>query len=200
MGNKIELIATVKSPARESSIRKGEGYSLKEIEESGKSLNQLKALNIKVDYYRKSSHSENVEKLKNLKLPEKKKKKRKPFVKKEKKRTAFTPKIEKPKVKPKKAVKEAPKIPVEKKKVEKVKKEKVKPAKKEKVKAEVKGRLLTELSGLGAATAKKFVELGVETVEELIKENPEELTPLIKGVSLERLTKWIEEGKELIKQ
>jgi hypothetical protein len=52
---------------------------------------------------------------------------------------------------------------------------------------------------LGAATAKKFIELGVDTVETLCKEDPEELAQLIKGVSAERLKKWIEEGKEIIK-
>ena len=62
----------------------------------------------------------------------------------------------------------------------------------------VTGIPLTELSGLGAATAKKFIELGVTDVEALCKEQPEELALLIKGVSVDRLKKWIEEGKGLI--
>ena len=77
----------------------------------------------------------------------------------------------------------------------------MKPVKAEKIeKAPVKpiGIPLTELSGLGAATANKLIELGVNNIEDLVKENPSELAPLISGVSLERLTKWIEEGKELI--
>ncbi|MHA2182351.1 MAG: helix-hairpin-helix domain-containing protein [Promethearchaeota archaeon] len=199
MGNKIELIATVKSPARESSLRKGEGFSLKEIREAGKNINQLKEENIKIDYFRKSSNPDNVEKLKNLKLSEKKVKKRNPFVKKEKKRTPFKSVKKKPKVKPKEVLTEATKKPIVKKKVDVSKKEKIKPIKKEKVKVEKKGRSLTDLSGLGAATAKKLADLGVGTIEELIKENPEELSSLIKGCSSERLGKWIEEGKELIK-
>ncbi len=200
MGNKIELIATVKTPSKESFLRKGEGYSLKEIQEAGRTINQLKELNIKIDYFRKSSYQENVDKLKTLKISEKKEKKRSPFVKKEKKRTPFKPIKEKAKDKPKETVVEAPKKRVVKKKVEVIKKEKIKPVKKEKVKIEETGRSLSELSGLGVATAKKLVELGVETIEDLIKENPQELSSLIKGVSLERIEKWIEEGKELIKQ
>ncbi|MHA1930957.1 MAG: helix-hairpin-helix domain-containing protein [Promethearchaeota archaeon] len=199
MDNKIELTATVKSPAKGSSLRKGEGFSLKEIDEAGRNVNQLKGTNLKIDYFRKSSYPENVEKLKTLKISEKKEKKRNPFVKKEKKRTPFKSVKEKPKVKPKEVLIEAPKKPIAKKKVEVIKKEKIKPIKKEKVKIEEKGRSLTDLSGLGAATAKKLAELGVETIEELIKENPEELSSLIKGCSSERLGKWIEEGKELIK-
>lgn len=200
MDNKIELIASVKSPARESFLREGKGYSLKEIEDAGRDISQLKELKIKIDYFRKSSHPENIEKLKTLKVPKKKEKIRSPFVKKEKKRTEFKPKKEKVKVEPKEIIIETPEKPAVKKKTGKVKKEKIKPVKEEKVKIEEKGSPLTELSGLGAATAKKFAELGVETIEDLIKENPEELTPLIKGVSLERIEKWIEEGKELIKQ
>ncbi|MFW9825380.1 MAG: helix-hairpin-helix domain-containing protein [Candidatus Thorarchaeota archaeon] len=196
MENRLRLTATVKSPSKSSSLRRAEGFSLKEIKEAGRSINQIKELKVKIDYFRNSVHPENVERLKALKLPEKEGKKRKPFVKKERKRTPFKPKEEKPKMKRV----EPPKGPIVKKKVEVPKKEKVKRVKKEKVKVEKAGIALTDLSGLGAATAKKFVELGVETVEELIKENPEELSSLIKGVSSDRLTKWIEEGKELIKQ
>jgi nucleotidyltransferase/DNA polymerase involved in DNA repair len=79
------------------------------------------------------------------------------------------------------------------------KKEKVKPIKVEKAPIKPEGIPLTELSGLGAATAKKFIELGVNNIEELVKEDIDELILLIKGVSLERLKKWIEEGKELLK-
>ncbi|MFX0008578.1 MAG: helix-hairpin-helix domain-containing protein, partial [Candidatus Hermodarchaeota archaeon] len=80
-------------------------------------------------------------------------------------------------------------------------KEKAKPIKKEKLEKvpEPTGIPLTELSGLGSATANKFIELGVNTVEDLVKENADELAAIIKGVSLERIIKWIEEGKTLIK-
>ncbi|MFX1395087.1 MAG: helix-hairpin-helix domain-containing protein [Promethearchaeota archaeon] len=57
---------------------------------------------------------------------------------------------------------------------------------------------LTKLSGLGATTSKKFKELGVESIQQLIEEDPEELSMLISGVSVERISKWIEEGKELL--
>ena len=173
---------------------------MKEIKDAGRDINQIMELNVKVDFFRRTSYPENVEKLKILKIPEKKGKKRKPFVKKEKKSTLFKPKEDRIKAKPKKAITKAPKVPAEKKKVEATKKEKIKAEKKEKGKDEEKGIPLTELSGLGAATAKKFSELGVVSVEELTKENPEELASLIKGVSKDRLEKWIEEGKELIKK
>lgn len=199
MKSKTEIIATVKSPAKGSNLRQGVGFSLKEIKESGRHINQLKDLRINIDYFRTSAHPENIEILKNLKIPKKERRKRKPFIQKEKRRTPFKPKKEKPKVVPKKVIKKAPKKPVVKEKLKPVKKEKVKPVKAEKIKIEEKGTPLTDLPGLGAATAKKFIELGVNTIEELCKESPDELATLIKGVSVDRLKNWIEEGKEIIK-
>jgi predicted flap endonuclease-1-like 5' DNA nuclease len=193
MERKQKYIAIVKSPAKDGHIRKGKGFSLKEIKEAGKTIELLKKLNIQIDFFRKSTLPENIEKLKSIDLPKEKRKKREPFVKKEKKRTPFKVKAERPKVVPAKKIAVTPKKPVIKPKP--IKKEKVK---KEKVIIEAKGTPLTQLAGLGAATAKKFIELGVNNIEELCKENPEELATLIKGVSEERLTKWIEEAKELI--
>jgi len=60
------------------------------------------------------------------------------------------------------------------------------------------GLPLTELTGLGKATAKKFNEIGVNTVEELCKEDPAELATLIEVFSVERIQKWVEEGKKLL--
>jgi predicted flap endonuclease-1-like 5' DNA nuclease len=198
MENKIELSATVKSPSKSSHIRKSRGFSLKEIEESGKNVSQLKSLNISIDYLRKSSYPGNIDILKKLKIEEKKGEKRKPFFPKEKTRTAFKPKKEIPKVRLKKPVEKRIKKEPVKEKVKPKKKEKAKPKKIDKGKEEEAGCDLTELSGLGSATAKKLIELGVDTVETLCKEDPEELAQLIKGVSAERLKKWIEEGKEII--
>jgi ribosomal protein L13E len=79
-------------------------------------------------------------------------------------------------------------------------KEKVEPKVKEISKEEVKGTSLTELSGLGDATEKKFMEVGVNYIEELIKEDPHELGMIISGVSEERIKKWIDEGKDLLKK
>ncbi|MFX1315550.1 MAG: helix-hairpin-helix domain-containing protein [Promethearchaeota archaeon] len=196
MESKQKLIVMVKSPAKDAHLREGNGFSLKEIKESGKTTTLLEQLNIKIDYFRKSSYSENIKKLKSIEVPKKKRAKREPFVKKEKKRTPFKPKEEKPRIKrapkpkvtAKKPVKPKPKV---------VKKEK--PIIKEKAIVEEFGTPLTNLSGLGAATAKKFIELGVNSMESLIKENPEELALLIKGVSEERLKKWIEEANEILK-
>ena len=71
--------------------------------------------------------------------------------------------------------------------------------KKEKVIIEAKGTPLTLLSGLGTTTAEKFIELGINNLEDLSKENAEELALLFKGVSEERLKTWIDDAKELIK-
>jgi predicted flap endonuclease-1-like 5' DNA nuclease len=198
MESKPKPIATVKSPSKKSHIRKGVGFSLREIKEAGKEINQIKQLNIKIDYMRKSSNPENVKKLKELKIPKREGKKREPFVKKQKKRTPFKPEKEKAKVAPKKAVEKVPKKPAAKPKP-KLKKEKAKPEEVEQIKIEPSGTPLTELSGLGTATAKKFMEIGVNNIEELCKEDPEEIAALIRGVSIKRLKKWIGEGKDLIK-
>jgi len=199
MESKTKPIATVKSPSKKPHIRKGAGFSLSEIKEAGKNVNQLKRLNIKIDYMRKTSNSDNVKKLKELEIPKKEGEKREPFVKKQKKRTPFKPEKEKSKAAPKKVIEKAPKKSVAKSKPKPAKKEKTKPVKKEKAKVEPSGTPLTELSGLGAATVKKLVDIGVNNVEELCNEDPDEIASLIKGVSADRLKKWIGEGKDLIK-
>ena len=66
------------------------------------------------------------------------------------------------------------------------------------VKEEPTGIPLTELSGLGAATAKKFKVLGVTYVPDLLEEDADELAMLIGGVSADRIKKWMQEGKELL--
>ncbi|MFX0073354.1 MAG: helix-hairpin-helix domain-containing protein [Candidatus Hermodarchaeota archaeon] len=244
-----KIIPIVKSPSRDRHLRKGKGFSLGEIKKAGLHILTVKKLNIEIDYFRKSTYDENIEKLKKLKIQEKKGKKREKFVPKEKKIRVREKKVKK---KPK-PVKKAKPVP-EKKKVptKKPAKAKVAPAKKEPTKAPIKtkepeipkekvkipekveatpkvekevktktpktikektptekipkekikekkeGTPLTELSGLGGATEKKFAEIGVSTVEEFIKENPEELGMLISGVSVDRIKKWKEEAKELI--
>ncbi|MFX0104802.1 MAG: ribosomal protein L13e [Candidatus Hodarchaeota archaeon] len=195
MESKQKPVALVKSPAKDAHLREGKGFSLNEIKQAGKTPKLLEDLNISIDYFRKSVYIENIEKLKSIEIPKKKSKKREPFVKKEKKKTPFKPTIEKPKVKRVVKPKAPPTKPVPKPK----KKEKIKPVAIEKVKVDIAGTPLTELSGLGVTTAKKFMELGVNNIEELCKEKPEELAPLIKGVSIQRLQDWIEEGKNLTK-
>ena len=201
MESKKKIEAMVISPARDAHIRKAKGFSLGEIQEAGKTVELLRKLKIDIDYFRKSKHESNIEKLRKLKDISKKGKKKKPFKAKEKKRTPFKPKVSIPKKKavkkvvvekPAKAVKEAP-AP----KKERVKKES-KPKKKELSEAET--TTLTSLSGLGPATAKKFEELGVSCAEELVNEDPAELASLIKGVSEERIRFWISECKELLQQ
>ncbi len=201
MENKQKQIAVVKSPNKDAHARKGHGFSLEEIKQAGISIDTMRKSKIRIDYFRKSANPDNIKTLKSLEIPSSGKKKKKPFVKKEKKRTPYKPKGEKKKAKPKiSPTKPTPK-PIKKEKVKPTKKEKVIPPKVEKIKKlpiETTGKPLTEIPGLGAATAKKFNELGVDCIEALCEENPEELAPLVKGVSVERLKKWIDEGKELI--
>ncbi|MFX1379543.1 MAG: helix-hairpin-helix domain-containing protein [Promethearchaeota archaeon] len=191
---KQKVIAHVKSPSKESHLRDGNGFSLNEIKQADVSINILRELNIKVDYFRKSAHQDNTDKLKSIELPKQERKRRQPFVKREKKITPFKPKTEKRIVK--KPVK--PKTPPVKPTSKPKKKEKEIPIKLEKIPKPT-GIPLTELAGLGATTAKKLIELGVNSVEDLLKENADELATLIKGVSVDRIIKWIEEGKQLIK-
>jgi len=199
MENNKNIVAMTKSPAKDAHLRKGKGFSLVEIEEAGKTVELLKDLNLDIDFFRKSKHETNVAKLKKLKPVSKKKKKKKPYEFKEKKRTPFKPKVEKVKKKSAQVQKITPKPKVIKKapplKKEKVKKE-PKPAKKELPSTGV--TKLTSLSGLGPATARKFEDLGVSCVEELVNEDPAELATLIKGVSEERILNWISECKELL--
>jgi predicted flap endonuclease-1-like 5' DNA nuclease len=199
MENNKNIVATAISPAKDAHLRKGKGFSLTEIKEAGKTVEELRDLNVNIDFFRKSKHKTNIEDLKKLKSASKKAKKKKPYEFKDKKRTQFKPKVEKAIKKPVKAVKatqpskDIKKAPASKK--EKVKKES-KSVKKESPTTETTN--LTSLTGLGPATAKKFEELGVTCVEELVNEDSSELATLVKGVSEERIAAWINECKELL--
>lgn len=193
-----KIVATVKSPSRISRLREGHGFSLTEIAASGKSIKQIKDLKIKIDYFRKSAHNENIELLKTVKIIQKKGKKKKEYIPKEK-RVKAKLKVKK-KIPPKKELPSAEE-PI----IEKKQKVKASPAKKPKTKepkvekeVEVEEIPLTKLSGLGPATLKKFKDVGVESVEQLCEEIPEELAQLIPGCSEERINKWVEEGKQLL--
>ena len=189
-----KIIATIKSPRRGVGFREGKGFSLAEIAASGKSIKQIKDLKLKIDYFRKSAHEQNIELLKAAKIIEKKGKKKKEYVPKDKRVKKAKPIIKKKiPVKVKKPSVEEP-IAEKKEKIEAL------PAKKPEPEKEpiVEGIPLTNLSGLGAATAKKFKDVGIENVEQLCEEVPEELAPLIPGCSEARIIKWIEEGKELL--
>jgi predicted flap endonuclease-1-like 5' DNA nuclease len=191
-----EMSAIVISPSRNVHFRKGRGFSLEEIHQAGRKVNELRNQNIPIDFLRKSAHKENIDVLVNLKLPKSTSKKREPFKPKEKRRTEFKPKAERTKVRKEKVLAPEKVRPV-------VKpapiKETPKVAKAESTTA--KGRMaLTELSGLGPTTEKKFNELGVNSIEELLLEEPSELGQLIKGCTEDRIKKWIEEGKELVKK
>ena len=59
---------------------------------------------------------------------------------------------------------------------------------------------MSNLSGLGSATSKKFIELGVKNVQDLLEEDADELAMLISGVSADRIKKWMQEGKGLLEK
>ncbi|MBA7568486.1 hypothetical protein ES708_10215 [subsurface metagenome] len=84
MVNNKNTVAVVISPAKAAHKREAKGFSLSEIKEAGKTPELLRALNISVDYFRRSKHELNVEQLKKLKPVSKKVKKKKPYVLKEK--------------------------------------------------------------------------------------------------------------------
>ncbi|MHA1669046.1 MAG: hypothetical protein ACTSV5_00555 [Promethearchaeota archaeon] len=196
MESKNALKSVVKSPARDAHLKMGNGFSLSEIEASGHSLEVIKRLNIKIDYFRKSSHDHNIKSLKSIKIPDSKEKKREPFVQKEKKRTPYKPKTEKIRKNPtptRKVTETKPKTKPEEKPKKETKKQpvKIKPVETDKTP-------LVKLSGLGPTTVAKFSDMGVTCIEDLLKEKPEEIAPLIKGCSEVKISKWIEEGKELI--
>jgi len=214
-----EIVALIKSPDKSNNYhqRKGDGFSLKEIKEAGKTVQLLKELNIKIDYLRRSAHEINITTLKTLEAPEKKGKKRTPFVRKEKKRTAFKPKKKKKKEKPSKVKETIPEKPIPKKSITKEKaplKKKAEVEKKSSAKVEAiekaiekpkpaseeEGMPLVKLSGLGVTTAKKFENLGVTSIESLIKEDSTELAKLIKGCSDVKIATWQKEGKKLLEE
>jgi predicted flap endonuclease-1-like 5' DNA nuclease len=195
METKNALKPMVKSPSKDAHLKAGKGFSLSEIEASGHSISVIKKLKIKIDYFRNSSHEDNISLLKSINIPASKDK-REPFVQKEKKRTPFKPEIKKIKKKPTSAPKKSEtksKVIKEEKPQKEIKKQetKLKPI-------ETDATPLVKLSGLGPARAAKFNEIGVNCVEDLLKENPQELASLIKGCSEEKIIKWIEEGKNLI--
>ena len=198
MSSNEKIVAMVISPAKDAHMRKAKGFSLGEIQEAGKTVELLRKLNVDVDYFRKSKHENNIEKLRKLKDTGKKAKKKKPYEAKEKKRTPFKPHVSKPKKKTvKKVVAKKPAKPTKKASAPKKEKIKEEPIPKKKELPEGETTALTTLSGLGPATAKKFEDLGVSCAEELVNEDPAELAKLIKGVSKERIKNWIKECKEL---
>ena len=220
----IKPIASVKSPARDAHLRDGKGFSLGEIKAAGHTIRALKTLGIKIDYLRRTVHDFNVKQLKEIKLPTIKKKEKAPYKSKEERIEIRKSKIAK-KPKPIKKVEivseeepiEAEEVAVEE-EPEPIPKEKVTIKTKKPVKEEIEleeveeeekeavaekeikseGLPLTELPGLGKATAKKFNDIGVNTVEELCEEDPAELATLIEVFSVERIQKWVEEGKKLL--
>ena len=99
----------------------------------------------------------------------------------------------KPKIKEKAPVKKKPEV-------EKELTAKVKAIEKPKPVAKEEGTPLIMLSGLGLTTAKKFENLGVTSIEALIKEDPVELAKLVKGFSEVKISTWMKEGERILKE
>ena len=99
----------------------------------------------------------------------------------------------KPKTKEKAPVKKKPEV-------EKELTAKVKAIEKPKPVAKEEGTPLIKLSGLGLTTAKKFENLGVTSIEALIKEDPVELAKLVKGCSEVKISTWMKEGERILKE
>lgn len=58
---------------------------------------------------------------------------------------------------------------------------------------------LTEIKGIGAKRAEKLKAIGVNTVQDLARFSPEELSEKT-DISKKLLSNWIEQARELIKQ
>jgi len=57
---------------------------------------------------------------------------------------------------------------------------------------------LVEVKGIGEGTAKNLVKSGIQSVEDLIKSDPESLASKISGVSSKKVVEWQSEAKVLL--
>jgi len=57
---------------------------------------------------------------------------------------------------------------------------------------------LVEVKGIGEGTAKSLVKSGIQSVEDLIKSDPESLASKISGVSSKKVVEWQSEAKALL--
>lgn len=58
---------------------------------------------------------------------------------------------------------------------------------------------LDRLTGIGPRTLEKLRSAGIETLEDLVKSNPRELSSAT-GIPAIRIVRWIEEARELLKK
>jgi len=152
-------------------VRLGRGFSLGELKEANINLHDAKRIGLRVDLRRRSTHKENVESLRAL-LKELQKAEKKKGVKEDKKTAA-----------------------------KKEKESRVEETQKEiSSEAILGGRTpLTTLKGLGPKTEAKLREVGVESVEELAEEDAELLSEAT-GIGVQKLSSWISEAKQLVKE
>lgn len=173
-----DLKPMVRIPGGASGVREGRGFSLGELKEANVTLHDAKRIGLRVDMRRRSVHKENVESLKS-------------FIKELQKAGKAAEKAEK-----KKKVEEAAEEEREKVKGKKVKEE---PSEMVPEEAPEEGTPLTTLKGLGPKTAEKLKEVGIESVEELAEEDAEILSEAT-GISVQKLSSWINDAKELVKE
>ena len=106
-----------------------------------------------------------------------------------------------PEVPPKEELKEvkkkAPAKPKKQKPKEAKKKEAVKPEKEKPKEEKKKALTLLDLEGIGKADLKKFTDLGITKIENLIDEDPMELAS-ITGINITNITQWIGDAREYL--
>ena len=57
---------------------------------------------------------------------------------------------------------------------------------------------LVEVKGIGEGTAKNLVKSGIQSIEDLIKSDPESLASKISGVSSKKVVEWQSDAKALL--
>lgn len=207
----------VKSPADRDNKRLGRGFSLTELQKADITVNEAKWMTIPIDRRRKTVNEANIDRLKEyLKRiketleTEGEKKVRKPRLKAKPKKEKKPRKIrkaekvereeeetKKPAKKPEKRVKRKPekKPPKRRPRKEEVKAEKE--IGEEEIEAEA-IEMLTALKGLGTAIAKKLIDFGILSLEDLVNMDTDIIAEET-GISAERLKKWAKEAKGYLK-
>ncbi|MFX1352056.1 MAG: ribosomal protein L13e [Promethearchaeota archaeon] len=214
----------VRPPGNRVGERLGRGFSLVELDKADITVNEAKWMLIPIDRRRKTLNETNVRRLKEyLKRikeileteaekkiekaeptpkPKPKPKKKKPKeVKKVKKIEKAKEEIKKP---PKKPVKKPAKKPVKKpaKKPPKKKPTKEEPKIEDKIsEKEIEAQAIEELTilkGLGTSIAKKLIDFGLLSLEDLVNMDMDIIAEET-GISAERLKKWAKEAKGYLK-
>jgi transcription termination factor NusA len=65
--------------------------------------------------------------------------------------------------------------------------------------SKIQENLLTNVKGIGKATAEHLNTIGIQTAQDLINANPEEINLKITGATLEKVSKWQQSAQALLK-